>query len=330
MRRVVRRLGALAALAVVLAGCRIEVIHHGGDLLPDGREFSAWGTDIEALPNGELVAASCVSHDVPGTGVTVFAPDGTVLRTPLLSCGEIDRSSVQVAAAADGTIYLTYAAYGSVPGGFDTMLVRVPPGGDRGDGVLAYTDGVLWHEARFLDPAVSPDGSIVLVRRTYTGDIATVTGPTTLQPRPGTSGIRSYEVRNDGTIVAAKGNTVVTIAPDGTETVLAGTGDAGFSGDGGPATQATLNDVSDIAETPTGAILVADRGNGRVRRIGPDGIIRTVAGGGTGDPDDGGWATDAHLDRPWKIAYDGTQENVGDEFWVIDETDGDLIYVGVR
>lgn len=323
MRCVVRRLGALAALAVVLAGCRIQVIHHVGDVLSDGSEFSAYG-DVEALPNGEFVVAGC-----PKTGVTVFAPDGTVRRTPLLACGDIEQWSLNVAATADGTIYVTVATHSSIPGGVDTALVRVPPGGDRGDGVLAYTDGVLWHTARFLDPAVSPDGSIVLVRRSYTGDIATVTGPTTLQPRPGTSGIRGYEVRNDGTIVAAKGNTVVTIAPDGTETVVAGTGDAGFSGDGGPATQATLNTVVDVAETPTGAILVADSENGRVRRIGPDGIIRTVAGGGTEDLDDGGWATDAHLDRPQHIAYDDTQENVGDEFWVIDYS-GDLSYVGVR
>jgi serine/threonine-protein kinase len=214
---------------------------------------------------------------------------------------------------------------------FDTELVRIPPGGDADDGVVAYTDGTPWPEARFRDPAVSPDGSIVLVRRlSHTGDIATVTGPTTSEPRPGTFGLRGYEVRNDGTIVAAKGNTVVTIAPDGTETLLAGTGDAGFSGDGGPATQATLNLVSDIAETPTGAILIADHGNGRVRRIGSDGIIRTVAGGGNQDPDGGGWAIDANLDRPSNIAYDGTQENVGDEFWVVESVSGDLSYVGLR
>lgn len=332
MRRLVRRLAALAALALVLAGCRIEVIHHGGELLPDGREFSAYG-EVEALPNGEFVVAGCLRDDNsnPGTGVTVFAPDGTVRRVLLRECFGVEQDSVSVAATADGTIYYTRARGDDARHEYYTDLVRVPPGGDEDDGVVVYTDEILWLEARFRDPVVSPDGSIVLVRRlSHAGDVATVTGPTTLEPRPGTAGIRLYEVRNDGTIVAARNNnTVVTIAPDGTETVIAGTGDAGFSGDGGPATQATLNGVWDVAETPTGAILVTDYGNGRVRRIGPDGIIHTVAGGGTQDPDDGGLAIDAYFDGPHFIAYDGTQENVGDEFWVIDNS-GDLTYVGIR
>ena len=53
-------------------------------------------------------------------------------------------------------------------------------------------------------------------------------------------------------------------------------------------------------------IHVADFGNDRIRRIGPDGTIRIVAGGGTEDPDAGGLATRAQLDGPWRIAYDVT------------------------
>jgi sugar lactone lactonase YvrE len=63
-----------------------------------------------------------------------------------------------------------------------------------------------------------------------------------------------------------------------TFTKIAGTGTAGFSGDGGPASDAQLNWPGDLALDPMGNIYLADRGNRRVRRISPDGQIRTIAG----------------------------------------------------
>jgi hypothetical protein len=70
------------------------------------------------------------------------------------------------------------------------------------------------------------------------------------------------------------------VHPDGTIETIAGTGNAGFAGDGGPATAASLNDPQDALELADGSILIADTGNGRIRRIGTDGVIRTVAGTG--------------------------------------------------
>ncbi len=71
-------------------------------------------------------------------------------------------------------------------------------------------------------------------------------------------------------------------------TVAPGT-DSGFSGDGGPATKAAFTFNTDwepagIAPLSDGGFLIADAGNGRVRRIGADGIVRTVAGGGKQTP----------------------------------------------
>lgn len=64
--------------------------------------------------------------------------------------------------------------------------------------------------------------------------------------------------------------------------VVAGNGHLGFSGDGGPATDAELNlsDSSGLAVARTGALYIADSGNNRVREVLPDGIIETVAGNG--------------------------------------------------
>ena len=56
----------------------------------------------------------------------------------------------------------------------------------------------------------------------------------------------------------------------------------GFSGDGGPATQAQINDPGELAVAPDGAVLFVDIRNARIRRIGVDGVITTVAG--TGEP----------------------------------------------
>jgi RHS repeat-associated protein len=69
--------------------------------------------------------------------------------------------------------------------------------------------------------------------------------------------------------------------PEGQMTVFAGTpGQSGFAGDGGLATAALLNGPVDVAVAPDGAVYISDPGNGRIRRVAPDGVIATYAGGG--------------------------------------------------
>ena len=90
-------------------------------------------------------------------------------------------------------------------------------------------------------------------------------------------------------------------AADGTITTVAGT-TAGFAGDGGPATSAQLNGPQGVAIAPGGATLIADARNNVVRRVGPDGIIGTIAGVGQGLSGDGGPAVDADLNTPTDVA----------------------------
>ena len=88
-------------------------------------------------------------------------------------------------------------------------------------------------------------------------------------------------------------------------TTLAGTGTAGFSGDGGPANQARLNNPSGVAVDRAGNVYVADRQNNRVRRGDARGTITTFAG--TGIPafsGDGGPAAQAALYNPFDVAVD--------------------------
>lgn len=87
---------------------------------------------------------------------------------------------------------------------------------------------------------------------------------------------------------------------------LAGTGEAGDSGDGGPALDAKLNAPRDLEIGPDGHLYFADTDNGRVRAIDLEsGTIRTVVGTGElGLDDDGRLATETRLRRPFGIAFD--------------------------
>ncbi len=93
------------------------------------------------------------------------------------------------------------------------------------------------------------------------------------------------------------------LGPDGIITTVAGTGISGHSGDGGPATSANLFNPSGVTVDGQGNLYIASTDSHTIRKVGPDGIITTVAGGGFGG--DGGPATSAGLNRPQDVALDG-------------------------
>ncbi len=95
------------------------------------------------------------------------------------------------------------------------------------------------------------------------------------------------------------------VGPDGIITTVAGTGVAGFSGDGGAATEAQLHAPSGVALDHTGHLYIADRNNDRIRRVSPDGIITTVAGSGRLGPSvEGHPAVGALVNAPVSVAVD--------------------------
>jgi sugar lactone lactonase YvrE len=95
------------------------------------------------------------------------------------------------------------------------------------------------------------------------------------------------------------------LANDVVETI-AGNGTAGFSGDGGPATEASLNYPHDVEVGPDGRLYIADTDNHRVRALDlTTGIITTVAGNGNNAyGGDGGDPLRASLNRPFGVAFD--------------------------
>ncbi len=98
-------------------------------------------------------------------------------------------------------------------------------------------------------------------------------------------------------------------------TTVAGTGVAGFSGDGGPAAAAQLNLPYGLAADAAGNLYIADLGNNRVRRIAPDGTISTVAGNGyKASAGEGEIATQAPLLTPRNVAVDSMGDFYISEF----------------
>ena len=86
---------------------------------------------------------------------------------------------------------------------------------------------------------------------------------------------------------------------------IAGTGVKGFSGDGGPANAAQINNPFGVVRGPDGNLWFCEYGGQRIRTISSSGTIRTVAGNGqTGYTGDGGPATAASLNQPHEIRFD--------------------------
>jgi sugar lactone lactonase YvrE len=100
---------------------------------------------------------------------------------------------------------------------------------------------------------------------------------------------------------------IVRVTPDKKVSVIAGTGTCGFSGDGGPAASAQLDDPNGIAFDAAGNLYFADANNHRIRRIDKNGTITTVAGTGVaGFSGDGAQATQAHLEYPFGVGITPT------------------------
>ena len=102
-------------------------------------------------------------------------------------------------------------------------------------------------------------------------------------------------------------NRIRMIDTSGIISTVAGNGTSGFSGDGGPATSASLNRPQDIVVDSSGNFFIADGNNNRVRKVDTSGNISTVAGNGTGGfSGDGGSATSAQLGAPQGAAVNSS------------------------
>ena len=119
-----------------------------------------------------------------------------------------------------------------------------------------------------------------------------------------------------GTAMDAAGNYYVSlpanhivckIDTDGYISAMAGTGSAGYSGDGGPAIEAELDTPMGLAIGPDGSLYIAGYNNHCVRKVDSSGIITTIAGtGAEGDSGDGGLAVNATVINPLGLVWDAS------------------------
>jgi sugar lactone lactonase YvrE len=112
---------------------------------------------------------------------------------------------------------------------------------------------------------------------------------------------------NNGNLYIAdtSNNRIRRVNASGVISTFAGTGTASYSGDGGPATSASITFPGDVFVDASGFVFIADTHNHRIRRVSPSGMISTFAGTGIGGfAGDGGPATSAQINYPGSVSGD--------------------------
>jgi len=261
---------------------------------------------------------------VAGDGWEGFSGDGG----PALDA-RID-SPTDVAFAPDGSFYIVdYDNERIRRVDANGIITTFAGGGAPADGL---GDGDLATSAQLRQPrsvAIGPNGAVYIadtghnrirvvdgngIISTFAGNgqwsFSGDNGPAVDAP---VSSPNAVTVASDGTVyIADTGNyRIRAVDSQGIITTLAGQGSRGFSGDDGPAVDAMLGTVMDIALGPDKALYIAEGasintilyGNARIRRISPEKIITTVAGNGSPDKtSDGLQATQTSLGKPFGLA----------------------------
>jgi len=286
---------------------------------------------MEADANGNLYITDTQNHrvrKVDSTGrITTFAGTGTAGYSgdngPATSARLNNPHGVAVDAA--GNVYIADSPNQRIrkvsPTGIITTVAGTGSRGYNGDNIQATA-------ARLNYPKgveVGPDGALYIgdannhrVRRVdlSTGVITTVAG-SGAAGATGDGGLATAARLNTPRNVAFASNGDMYIADDlnykvrrvsaATKTIstVAGSGVAGYSGDGGPATSARMREVRDVAVDPAGNLYIADEQNHRIRWVDTSGIMRTFAGTGVAAfSGEGGPATSARIRGPRGVAVD--------------------------
>jgi len=289
-----------------------------------------WPQGLVPGLHGELYIADSGNHrvrrvDADGVITTVVGTDPASVGKEGSSATYVQfKSPVAVGACMCGSIYLVdrddhRARVVTCCGAVTTVCgTSNPASGPVSASPLPATDVAL----RFPnDITGSPEGYIYLANTGFhqivrvnpngTASAFAGTGSAGLGP-DGVPALQSslrdpkgVSLSKDGTLyIADTGNhRICRVGRDGIIHTVAGTGQPGYSGDGGPAVQARLTSPASVAVANDGTLYIVDTGNHVIRRVRPDGIIETVAGTGTpGFSGDGGPAAKAQLHEPASLA----------------------------
>lgn len=288
-----------------------------------GDQGSAMGSQL-AFPgrvavnsSGNLYIADAVNHRVRmvanGT-ITTVAGNGTAGYTgdnSAATSAELN-SPTGIALDSSGNLYIADAGNHVIRKVTSGTITTVAGNNKAGAGYTGDTGAAT--SAQLNDPvavAVDSSGNIFIadagnsvIREVSGTTITTVVG----------GAVTPYQFLNhpDGVAVDKAGaiyiadtvNRRIVKFSGGVLTTVAGNGNAGFSGDNGPATKAALNDPTGVALDAAGNLYIADTFNNRIRKV-TSGIITTIAGNNVaGYYGDGGSATNAGLFFPHDVAVD--------------------------
>jgi class 3 adenylate cyclase len=236
----------------------------------------------------------------------------------------IGASGLAIVAAAALVILLTRGGGGTSRTQVPRILTVAGTGvsGDGPDGRAATATDLAHPIALATDSAgrlyvvdgnrvrrINADGTVTTIAGTGHAGFSGDRGPATSADLDAPQSI-AIDSAGDIYIADSQNNRVRRVDPQGIITTIAGSGQAGYGGDGGPATKATLADPTGVIIGFGNTILIADKGNNRVRAVDATGTIATFAG--TGDPGyagDAGPATSALLNDPQCLAVDA-KDNV--------------------
>lgn len=300
--RSARALTALTGAAIVLLSFYLPAAQ--------AASFSQQAHTSEVTPFSTITT-------VAGNGIASGSGDGRPAQEATLN------TPADITVDSHGNIYVADAFNHRIrridPDGIITTFAGTGEIGDDGDSGPAGA-------ARLRTPlgiALGADGTLYIadtynhrIRRVSTEGIITTIAGTGVSGfsgdgGPGAEALLSYPtgvaVAKDGTLYIAdtRNHRIRKLAADGTITTVAGTGAAGYSGDGGPATLARLNSPRGVAASNEGLLYIVDRENRRIRMVNTDGQITTVAGtGSSGFNGDRGQATSATLRAPYGVAVD--------------------------
>lgn len=258
-------------------------------------------------------SASCGSYSLSATAsgaITTYSapatvPTGgfvTITATAVADSTKSVFATVGISEATGGPIITTVAGGGPLDGPATTSAIGTPGAiATDPNGNIFFSDD--YHD---LVRKIDTKGNISTIAGTGTLGYSGDGGPATAANINFPTGLAADSF-GDVYFVDLFDNRVRRIDASGTINTVAGNGIAGFSGDGGPATKASISfsDFAAVAVDGAGNLFIADSDNSRIRKVDSHGVITTIAGTGTsGFSGDGGPAVNAQLGGFCGIATD--------------------------
>lgn len=299
-----------------------------GQLATSARIFSPAGLAVDTGGNVYFadsgnnrvrkITPGGVISTVAGNGIVGYAGDGGPATSAQISIAR------DITFDTSGNLYIADRSNNRIrkvtPGGVISTVAGNGTAGFSGDGQLAISGQLSGPTGVAVDAAGNlyiVDAENLRIRKVTTSGIMSTVAGTGV---PGASGgdggpaVNAQFITPYSVVVDAAGNLYISenfiarirkVTPAGVISTFAGTGTAGFSGDGGPAASAQLNSPWGMALDAAGNLYIADSRNNVIRKVTPAGVISTVAGNGRPDfAGDGGPATAAALNFPAGVAVD--------------------------